>query len=166
MKRLLTLDEKNYNDALPVYERFNVRGVIFKAGKLAMERSRVGEYKFPGGGVDPGEAWEEALRREVMEETGLVIRPESIRPLGEIYEKRLDIYTKDSIYLCHSLYYACEVEEQTVAPHRTESEIRQGYVLHWAEPEEVLNANVMYAHKQWISRDTAFLKLMLEGGVD
>lgn len=165
MKRLLTLDEKNYPESFPVHERFNVRGVILRDGMLAMERSRMGEYKFPGGGVDPGEELEAALCREVQEETGLVVIPSSIRPFGEIYEKRLDIYTKDSIYLCHSLYYTCEVEERTVEPDRTESEIRQGYVLSWATPDEIMQSNQCFAQKKWISRDTTFLKLWLEGAV-
>lgn len=166
MKRLLTLDEHNYRKDLPIHERYNVRGVILRNGRLAMERSRSGEYKFPGGGVDRGESLEAALCREVQEETGLVVIPSSIRPLGEILEKRLDIYDKDSIYLCHSLYFACEVEEKLVETNPTESEIRQGYVLRWAKPEEVVSSNRTFARKKWISRDTSFLRLWLEGAVE
>jgi 8-oxo-dGTP pyrophosphatase MutT (NUDIX family) len=92
MKRLLTFDEDNYTQDMPVYERWNVRAVIFRDGKLAMERSRAGEYKFPGGSVDAGESRCDALCREVREEMGLVVLPSSIQPLGEILEKREDLF--------------------------------------------------------------------------
>jgi len=36
-------------------------------------------WQFPQGGVDPGEDWEAAARRELWEETGIV----SVSPLGE-----------------------------------------------------------------------------------
>ena len=48
--------------------------------------SQEGEYKIPGGGQEPGENYEQTLIREVKEETGLYVRPESICELGEIIE--------------------------------------------------------------------------------
>lgn len=165
MKRLLTLDEKNYLDSMPVYERYNVRGVIVRDGRLAMQKSRLGEYKFIGGGVDDGESHETALCREVQEESGLIVLRNTIQPIGEILEKRLDIFNKTKIYLCHSFYYACEVDTQTVETNPTESEIRQGYALSWAAPQEILDANQAFLHKQWIARDMDFLRIWMKGQV-
>lgn len=164
MKRLLTFDEHNYTDSMPVYQRLNVRGIIFQGGKLAMERSRAGEYKFPGGGVDPGESNEDALCRELREETGLVVIPSSIRPLGEIVEKRRDLFDENRVYLCRSLYYACAVENKRVAAAPTASELRDGFALKWAAPQEILKANEPFdCKKRWIARDSAFLRLWMEG---
>lgn len=42
-------------------------------------------YKFPGGGIEPGECHEEALVRETLEETGLAVLPESIRAYGYVH---------------------------------------------------------------------------------
>ncbi len=162
MRRLLTLDEHNYTQDMPVFRRVNVRAVIFQAGRLAMERSRAGEYKLPGGSVDPGEGEAEALCREVREELGLLVVPSSLRPLGEILERRADLFTKQSVYHCCSRYYACQVEGRRVEPALTASELAQGQELCWARPEEVLRANERFLDKPWIARDSAFLKLWME----
>lgn len=162
MKRLLTLDEGNYTNEMPVHERWNVRAVIYRDGRLAMERSRLGEFKFPGGTVDPEEGFHAALCREVREETGLLVIPESIHELGEILELREDLFHKGVKYVCHSLFYRCEVKEHTVATAKTESEIQQGLHLHWETPEHIAAANEAFRHKRWIARDTAFLWLWME----
>ncbi len=59
-----------------------VTGVIIKDGKiLLIRRVKNGEeyFVFPGGGVEEGETQEEALKREMKEETGLdIVKPEKI----------------------------------------------------------------------------------------
>ena len=74
MQTIMILDEKNYTEAMPVFERFVVRALIEKDGLFAMQQGKSGEYKIPGGGMDEGETIVEALMREVQEETGLNIR--------------------------------------------------------------------------------------------
>ena len=54
MEVLAVFDEKNYDDTTKVYEKYNVRGVIFRDGKIAMQCSTDGEYKMPGGGMEEG----------------------------------------------------------------------------------------------------------------
>lgn len=52
--------------------RHAVRAVIFRGQELLMIHStKVGDYKFPGGGVDRDETHEQALIREVKEECGM-----------------------------------------------------------------------------------------------
>ena len=162
MRRLLTLDEHDYTGDMPVFRRVNVRAVIVQAGRLAMERSRAGEYKFPGGSVDPGESEQEALCREVQEELGLLVVPATVRSLGEILERGEDLFKIGSVSACYSRFYACQVEERTVQTALTRSEVEQGLALCWARPEEVLEANAAFLHKPWIARDSAFLRLWLE----
>lgn len=41
--------------------------------RSATSKANAGRWDMPGGKVDPGEGFEEALRREVLEETGLEI---------------------------------------------------------------------------------------------
>ena len=50
--------------------RESARAVIAENGRILLLRTRKGDYKFPGGAIKPGESREEALLREVAEETG------------------------------------------------------------------------------------------------
>ncbi len=67
-----------------------VRAIIAdEAGRLlllrraAQSRNFVGEWEFPGGKMDDGEMVDEALRREVREETGLEIGIDSVACVTE-----------------------------------------------------------------------------------
>lgn len=48
--------------------------VLNDDGRLAVTRTSVGVY-LPGGGIEAGETPEEAVRREALEECGLLVRP-------------------------------------------------------------------------------------------
>ena len=107
MITILVMDEKNYTDDMKVLERVGVRAIIKRNGLLAMQQSSAGEYKIPGGGMDAGESITEALVREVREETGLQVIPETIEELGEILEVRRDIFDENTKYIARSLHYSC-----------------------------------------------------------
>lgn len=162
MELLAVFDEKNYQNTVEVFEKYSVRGIIMRKGKLAMQCSRDGEYKIPGGGLEAGEDFEQALIREVMEETGLHVIESSIRELGEIREVRRDLFDEKKKYICHSLFYYCEVGEGQEALQLTASEVTKGYEMRWATPEEVYRRNILIEKDPWIIRDTAFIKMLVD----
>ncbi len=162
MQILFTLDAHNYTDDMPVTERFGVRAIIKRNGLYAMQKSRFGEYKIPGGGIEGSETCEEALIREVQEETGLIVEPASIRPIGEVLDIHEDIFEKGHKYIAHSLFYFCDIKEETSATAPTESELARGFELEWAELDHIIEANKNFPDESWIVRDTMFLKWLKE----
>lgn len=158
MRTILVLDEKNYTEDMSVFERFGVRALIQRNGLFAMQQSSTGEYKIPGGGMDEGETIAQSLEREVLEETGLVIIPESTKELGEILEVRRDIFDENIKYIAHSLHYSCEVEDKVLETSMTESEKERGFHLAWADIDTVIETNERLMTEKWQLRDVEFLK--------
>lgn len=166
MKILATFDSKDYQDTTGVYEKYSVRGIIMRDGKLAMQCSSDGEYKIPGGGPEEHESYQEALIREVREETGLLVIENEITEIGEILEVRKDIFDKSMKYICHSLFYYCKVKEDQVEIRPTSSEAARGYHLEWAAPEQIYDTNIRIGKDPWIVRDTAFIKMIMDRRVN
>ena len=64
------LPEGKRQEEITFIRRTAVRGIIYDRDRLLMVQTRLGDYKFPGGGVQENETHEEALKREIAEETG------------------------------------------------------------------------------------------------
>lgn len=71
-----------------------VSAAIFRGGKvLVVRRARrpaLGVYTLPGGVVEAGETLSEAVAREVLEETGLVIAPVTLAGHREVIARATD----------------------------------------------------------------------------
>ena len=80
MKKL-TIDLHDYIEGGSVYKRTAVRGIIQKDKKYLLIYSKYGDHKFPGGGLKQGESLEDTLLCEVQEETGYIVKKESISTL-------------------------------------------------------------------------------------
>ena len=165
MKKLLVLDYKNYTEDMSVYEKETVRAIIMKDGKLAMQQSRTGEYKILGGVVEEGESHLTTILREVEEEAGMFVKPDSLREIGVVEEKRLDVFHKNRIYHCLTYFYGCDVEDGVVPLKLTDSEVAKGYKLAWATPQQIVETNRALIKEKWKLRDTEFVNLLLEGKV-
>ncbi|HVV67387.1 MAG TPA: NUDIX domain-containing protein [Candidatus Saccharimonadales bacterium] len=85
------------DEPVPRRLRNTARGIVIRDGKiLLMERWRPGMHYFsiPGGGIEPGEAPEETVLREITEETTITVKVER-----QVLEMR-DSGFAHKIYLC------------------------------------------------------------------
>lgn len=163
MKQLLVLDEHNYDPALPEIRRTGIRGIIFQGDQLLMIRSSFGEVKFPGGGQESGETDEATLLREVLEETGFHVLPESIRPFGQVEEKRLSVH-EPMIWHQINRYYFCHITGRQEATHFTENEQKYGMHQVWVTLEEAIAINREMMQREgrraWNQRELRVLELL------
>ena len=125
MKQLLLLDAENYDEDMDEFVRTAVRGIIFVGDKLFLIEDNKGEVKLPGGGQDAGESDADTLIREIREETGFIVIPETIRPFGYIEEKRKDLH-EDKIFRQFSRLYFCEVSDKCQETEFSDNEKRFG----------------------------------------
>ena len=134
MRELFRMDRQDYNPEGKVYERPSARAVILREGKVLLNHiSKYDCYEFPGGGIEAGETPEQALRREVAEETGRIVIPESIREFGIVIRRQRDSKDPDGIFEQKNYYYFCEVTDETVPRKPDEHEMKEGAEPVWVD---------------------------------
>lgn len=163
MEKILILDEHNYSPDMKEIYRVAVRGIIFLEGKLLMIENSFEEVKLPGGGIDEGEDDYEALMREVKEETGYDVIPESIVSFGEIEEKRLSVHEPMIWHQISRLYFCDVYPEQGVCEY-TENEKKYGFRQVLYTLEEALEKNKAMLEREgkqaWNQREYKTLLLI------
>ena len=136
-------------------------GIVIFHGKILLlyknYRNRYEGWVLPKGTVEPGETHARTLLREVAEETGLLVIPETIRPVGRTLELREDVFRKGQKYVCHTYFYTCAAREETVPVQMTPSEIAKGFHPVWETPEEIVRVNRRLLTQPWQQRDTTFI---------
>ena len=139
MRLLFTLDARNYTEGGRAFSRPSARAIVIREGRVAMVHSRkFDHYKFPGGGIEPGESREAALQREAREEAGLVLDLQSIRPFGFVH--RIERGDAEPIFLQDNFYYLASVA--ALVPQELDGyEAEEGYTLRWVEPGEAIQKN-------------------------
>lgn len=140
MKKLIVLDAQNYSTDMDEIYRVSVRGIIFIENKLLLIENDFGEVKLPGGGMESGEDDYEALAREVKEETGFDIVFESIKPFGEIEEKRLSTHEPMIWHQINRLYF-CSVYPKQGKCEYSENEKRYGFHQVYYSVDEAIKIN-------------------------
>lgn len=168
MKRLFLLDRKDYDESWPHYVRPSVRAIIVTDdGKLGMIHVGVHDYyTFPGGGIEEGESYHQALIREAEEESGLRVIPESIEEFGEVLRLSSIASRKETIFEQENYYYTCRAYAEMGHQRLEADELEAGYTLTFITPEEALRKNRFDDHGKannapWIERETRVLECFI-----
>ena len=147
MKQLFKIDLKDYNEDAPRFIRPSVRGIIIKNGRLAVVYSKKYDYyKYAGGGIESGEDHKTALIREVAEETGLKVIPESIREYGLFTRIHKSRYNENEVFEQDNFYYLCETKNNIGEQNLDEYESDEGFTLEYTEPEHIIEVNRTHEH--------------------
>ena len=166
MEILFKLDSGNYDENIEVVRRPSARGIIIKNGKVAMIHSEMYDYyKFPGGGIEYGEEPIEAMIREVKEESGLTVIPESIRELGNVH--RRSITKKGGLFIQDNFYFVCSCKEDIGSTNLDDYESEEGFTLEFVKPEFAIekNRNGNYDLMPFmLEREARVLELLIEKG--
>ncbi len=167
MKLLKIFDNRRTKlGAQPIIYRNAVRAIIMKGTKVLMVYSETSkEFKFPGGGIEHDESRDVALRREVVEEVGHVIKSvnESLGYTDQIYN---DIYDDKKYFYQRSYYYFCEVNDEYVGMRLSESEIALKFLPKWVTLDEAIRINTLKVTMNnefpWTERELYVLQLLKE----
>ena len=140
MRSLFEIDTKDYDINGTTVSRPSARGIIIKDGKLAMIHSiKYDYYKFPGGGIEKNEQKENALIREVLEETGLDVIPQTIKEYGMVHRIQKGDY--EDVFIQDNYYYLCDVEDNVHEQKLDDYEKEEKFTLEYVSPNQVIDAN-------------------------
>lgn len=145
MRQLFTMDTREYDSAWPVRTRPSVRGLVIREGRILMIHSAMYDYyKFPGGGMEPGESRSAALCREVREESGFTVDPASVREYGLVLRRSKG--KGEWIFHQENFYYLCTLSG-TVGQQLDDYEAEEGFTPEWVKPEYAIETNRFHDHK-------------------
>ncbi len=167
MRMLFEMDMKDYEIGGTVFSRPSARGIIMKDGKVAMVHSKKYHYyKFPGGGIETGECMEDALIREVLEETGLCVIRNSIQEYGQVH--RIQKGVKEDIFIQDNYYFLCCVKEDLEQQDLDKYEADEGFALEFLEPQLAIDVNrktILDDFSQvMLEREALVLELLIQEG--
>lgn len=144
--------------------RTAVRAVVQRGENLLMIHSaNVGDYKFPGGGIQAGETHEQALRREVREECGAELSRFG-EEIGSVIEYN---HAKDDgfeTFKMTSTYYRCEVTDGFGAQALEDYERDLGFRPIWIPIGQAIqqNKSLLEAERKpgWLKREIFALEYL------
>ncbi len=166
MERLFEIDLKDYRETDKVFRRPSARAIIFQDGRIALVYSkREKYYKFPGGGIHDDEDKKEALIREVREEAGMIVIPDSIREFGSVLRRQKSDQSENTIFEQENYYYFCDVQDKLVDQELDDYENDAEFVLRVVELDTAIRTNEIYKSDVYfdevmIKRELRVLKLL------
>lgn len=167
MKQLFKIDLRDYNENYCRFKRPSVRAVIISDKKLAMVYSKKYDYyKFPGGGIESNEDHITALKREVLEETGLTILDSSVKELGSVLRIQKSSFAERTIFEQQNFYYLCDVDDTLDLQSLDDYESDEGFTLNFVSASDAVMTNKSHSHGDYdlilIERETRVIEYLVE----
>ena len=170
MRLLFEMDKKDYDNCTHSFVRNSARSIIIRNGTVAMIHSlKYDYYKFPGGGIERGEDPIDAMIRETREESGLVVKPETIKEYGYVHRVQKSDSDETERFVQDNYYYLCEAEECKVSQDLDEYECKESYTLEFVAPETAIKKNRTVAqtpyNQMMFEREAMVLELLMRVGL-
>ena len=142
--------------------RTAVRAIILHGRELLMVfSSAVGDYKFPGGGVDVGETHSQALARELREECGASLLGVD-GELGAVIEYNFAEEKDYDVFKMTSHYYFCQASEGLGTQKLDDYERDLGFKPLWVDIEDAISNNrallTLPTPPDWLRREIFVLE--------
>lgn len=167
MRQLFTIDKKDYDPNDRRTHRPSVRAVIIRGDKLETVHSlKFDYYKFPGGGIEPGESHVQALVREVLEESGLRVIESSVREYGCV--RRVQRGRPGEIFDQENFYYFCDVLPDKEEQKLDDYEADERFTPELVSPRRAADTNFFAEHHGkdpvLIEREARVLEMLIAEG--
>ena len=169
MRLLFEMDKRDYADCTHSFVRNSARSIIIRDGRVAMVHSlKYDDYKFPGGGIHPGEAPVEAMIRETREEAGLVVIPDTVREYGYVHRVQRSATDPTEIFVQDNYYFLCEAREALVPQQLDDYEADEHFSLTFVRPQDVIpknrRASLNPYNRAMVEREARVLELLMAEG--
>lgn len=147
---------------IEITRRRAARCIARTADGYLMVHTNRGDYKFPGGGVEPGETDEETVIREVLEETGFQIAHVG-RLLVTAIQSNVDYKDPTKFFIMESAYYECLLgPSEPFAQQLEEYELGQQFKPVFVTLNEALARNeAIVTANPWVEREIRVLKELI-----
>lgn len=129
-----------------ITQRIACKAVIHHQGKILILReaayadgTQTGRYHLPGGRINPGEAFQAGLQREISEETGLTIEIGPPLYVGEWFPT-----IQGASHQIVAIFFACTTTDPTVTLSEEHDDAR------WIDPAQHVEYDIMDPEPQVI----------------
>ena len=149
--------------------RIAQRGIILRGDTILLLRTSKGDLKFPGGGTKGNETYDEALIREIREETGYVnVTVTMGDDFGGYYERKVDEYEANTVFESRSYYMFAEIKDNERVDQKLDDyEKELQFQPEWISIKDAIIQNT-YAllsdeePNDWVERELTMLKALWE----
>jgi 8-oxo-dGTP diphosphatase len=143
-----------------------VRGIILKGENILLIYSTLdGDYKFPGGGVKPGEDHLTALAREINEESGATML--SVQgEFGKTIEYDHATEKDRDVFIMTSYHYLVKIDPTLGMQDLEDYETELGFTPMWVSLHEAITSNRALlidrskSVQRWVQRETSVLEMV------